>query len=301
LRKLAAISAAVLLALAGLLLAARHLAVRGMEALIQVHPQGSRTPAALGLRYDSLEVKSGPRTLRAYFVPAADPGAPALLVYHGNGESISSWVPALRVLHDGGISAMVFDYSGFGRSDGAATLDNLLADGVAAWESFRSRLPAEARACAYGLSLGTAIVVADAPRLSPPPDCVALSGAFTSARDVAVRFGRVPRWAAWILPDVLDTERGAALVPSPLLVEHGDEDEMFPVEMARRIAATKPGARLAIVPGMRHADPVARPTEREWRPVIDFVREGATGVAERSSSSDPGSRPGPAPLPPGPR
>jgi alpha-beta hydrolase superfamily lysophospholipase len=270
-RRLAAISAAVLILLAGLLLGARHLAVRGLESLIHVHPQGSRTPATVGLRYDALEVKSGPRTLRAFFVPAGDPRAPALLVYHGNGESISSWVPALRVLHDGGVSAMVFDYSGFGKSDGAATLENLLADGIAAWESFRSRVPAEARACAYGLSLGTAIVVADAPRLSPPPDCVALSGAFTSAREVAVRFGRVPAWAAWILPDVLDTERGAALLSPPLLVEHGDKDELFPVEMAQRIAARKPGARLAIVPGMRHADPVARPTEREWRPVIDFV------------------------------
>jgi uncharacterized protein len=300
-RRIAAVAAAAALVAAVGLFAVRHVAAHRVQAMIRVHPQGSRTPATLGLRYDAVDVKSGPRTLRAFFVSAEDPRAPALLVYHGNGESISSWVPALRVLHDGGVSTMVFDYSGFGKSDGPATIENLLDDGIAAWQVFRARVPRDARACAYGLSLGTAILVADAPRLAPAPDCVALSGAFTSTREVAVRFRRVPAWAAWLLPDALDTERGAALIPSPLLVEHGEEDELFPVEMARRIAARKPGARLAIVPGMHHADPIVRPTDREWRPVIEFVREGATGALESSASSGQGSRPAPAPPPPAPR
>ena len=300
-RKLAAVAAALALALAASVVATRFVAAHRVQAMIRVHPQGSRTPATLGMRYDEVDVKSGPRTLRAFFVPAEDPRAPALLVYHGNGESISSWVPALRVLHDGGVSAMVFDYSGFGKSDGRATVDNLLADGIAAWSAFRGRLPQATRACAYGLSLGTGVLVADAPSLSPAPDCVVLSGAFTSVREVAVRARRVPAWISWLLPDAFDTERGAARVPSPLLVEHGELDELFPVEMARRIAARKPGARLAVVPGMHHADPVARPTEREWRPVIEFVRESARGVAESSASSGSRSRPDPAPPPPGPR
>ena len=300
-RKIAALVVAAALVAAAGLFAARHVAARRVQAHMRVHPQGSRTPATLGLRYDAVDVKSGPRTLRAFFVPADDARAPALLVYHGNGESISSWVPALRVLHDGGLSAMVFDYSGFGNSDGAPTVENLLADGIAAWNAFSARLPQGTRACAYGLSLGTAIVVSDAPRLSPAPDCIALSGAFTSIREVAVRSRGVPAWISWALPDALDTERRVALVASPLLVEHGELDELFPVEMARRIAARKPGARLTIVPGMRHADPVVRPTEREWRPVIEFVREGATGVAESRASSGPGSRPDPATPQPAPR
>lgn len=300
-RRIAALVAAAALVVAAGLLAARQIAARRVEAHFRVHPQGSRTPATLGLRYDAVDVKSGPRTLRAFFVPADDARAPALLVYHGNGESISGWVPALRLLHDGGVAAMVFDYSGFGNSDGPATIENLLADGVAAWNAFHQRLPQGTRACAYGLSLGTAIVVSDAPRLSPAPDCIALSGAFTSIREVAVRSGGAPAWISWAFPDALDTERRVALVASPLLVEHGEEDEVFPVEMARRIAARKPGSRLAIVPGMHHGDPVVRPTDREWRPVIDFVRDESTAAAKLPASSGPGFRPAPATPPPDPR
>jgi uncharacterized protein len=278
-RKLA-IAAAVVALLGGGIAAGRRAAVREAASFIQVRKQGPRTPASVGLAYDAVQLESGGRTLHGFFVPAQDPRAPALLVYHGNGESISSWVLALKVLHDAGVTAMVFDYSGFGNSDGPATLENLRDDGLAAWADFRARLAPDARACAYGLSLGSAVLLDDAPHLRPPPDCVAVSGAFTSGRDVAVLQGRLPRWAAWLWPDVLDSERSVALLRTPLLIQHGERDETFPLEMARRLQAARPGAQLVVVPGMRHADPVAHPSDREWAQVVEFVR-GPEAAASR--------------------
>ena len=47
---------------------------------------------------------------------------------------------------------------------------------------------------------------------------------------------------------------------------------MFPPAWAEKLAAAHPGAEVAIVPGMHHADPVAHPSEAVWAPVIRFVK-----------------------------
>ena len=138
-----------------------------------------------------------------------------------NGETISGWVPALGVLHQAGLTAMVFDYSGFGDSQGPPTIENLRQDGRAAWAAFRGALPTGTRACAYGLSLGSAILLTDAAELQPAPDCIAVSGVFPSSLEIWMSNGRAPKWAKWFLPDPLDSESAARNVRSPLLVEQG--------------------------------------------------------------------------------
>src|SRR5579859_75920 len=108
------------LCVAAAVVGARAYAVHLLEEeMIKVHPEGPRTPGARGLVYEDLDFHSGGRTLRSFYVPA---DGPALLIFHGNGEAISGWVDALKILHDAGIAAMVFDYSGFGSSDGEPTL-----------------------------------------------------------------------------------------------------------------------------------------------------------------------------------
>src|SRR5881398_2820324 len=105
-----------LLVVVGLGFGGRSYILYKMEAgLIRVHPKGARTPEGRGLPYESLSVHSGDRALPAFYVPADGPG---LLIFHGNGEAISGWVDALKILHDAGIAAMVFDYTGFGGAQG---------------------------------------------------------------------------------------------------------------------------------------------------------------------------------------
>ncbi len=249
---------------------ARLFLVRQLEErMIKVHGKGSRTPQARGLVYDQIPIASGDHKLDSFYVPADGPG---LLIFHGNAEAISGWVDALKILHDAGIAAMVFDYSGFGGSGGAPTLGNFHEDGLAAWRAFRLRLPAATRACAYGLSLGSGVLLEVASELSPPPDCVAVSGAFLSVRAAAVQSGRLEKWQSYLIPDLLDSLDNAALLHAPLLVEHGALDELFPVAWASKLAKAHPGAQLEIVPGMHHADPVAHPSEASWGPVIRFVK-----------------------------
>ena len=267
-----ALAAAAALLVAAVLISRPFAIARFERGMLKPHGPGSRTPAARGLSFEELRIPSGDRVLRAFYVPAEGMAPPALLIFHGNGEAISGWVDALKLLHDDGVTAMVFDYSGFGASSGTPTLAHFHEDAIAAWHTFRTRLPVGTRACAYGLSLGTGVLLEAARDLVPPPDCVAISGAFTSARDAAVDLHRLPRWAAPFFPDLLDNVGNAARLQAPLLVEHGERDELFPVTSARRIAAASPGARLAIIPGMKHADPVVHPGEAAWGPVVEHVK-----------------------------
>src|SRR3954462_1759949 len=131
-RKIAALLTLVALAFLG----ARLYLLRRLEhRLIKTHRQGPRTPQARGFAYESIDVHSGDRTLRSFYVPADGPG---LLIFHGNGEGISGGLDAIRSLHEGGGAAMVFDYSGFGGSGGEPTLAHFHEDGIAAWRAFRT-------------------------------------------------------------------------------------------------------------------------------------------------------------------
>jgi len=250
---------------------ARLYATRTLERrMISVHKQGPRTPATRGMVFEEPPVDSEGRALHAFYVPA---DGPALLIFHGNGESISGWVDALALLHKANIAAMVFDYSGFGNSPGEPTLANFHADALAAWHTFRVRVPAGTRACALGFSLGSGVLLDAAAELEPKPDCIAVAGAFLSVRKAAVQRGALPALAQWILPDALDSLENVEHVRQPLLVEHGALDEMFPPSWAAQLAKAHPGgAQVVIVPGMHHPDLVAHPSDAAWNPVIDFVR-----------------------------
>jgi fermentation-respiration switch protein FrsA (DUF1100 family) len=268
-----------LIVIAAAFVGGRMYLLRRMEMdLIKVHRLGQRTPAARGLLFEELPIDSGGRALRSFYVPA---DGPSLLIFHGNDEAISSWVDALELLHRAGVAAMVFDYSGFGASQGEPTLAHFHEDGLAAWHAFRVRAPAGERACAYGLSLGSGVLLEVASELSPPPDCVAVSGAFLSARAAAVHLGEWPRWASWLLPDALDSLENVRELRAPLLVEQGSEDGMVPVAWAAKLAGAHPGAEVAIVKGMHHGDPVAHPSEASWGPVIRFVKSAAAPSALR--------------------
>ena len=260
----------VILASLALVFAVREGVRYGLPGHLKVHPQGARTPGTLGLKYEAFTFESRGRALQAFFVPA---DGPALLIFHGNGESISGWVPALRLLHDGGVAAMVFDYGGFGNSQGKPGFAQLHADGLAAWQAFRARLSPGQRACAYGLSLGTGVLLDVAAELSPAPDCVALSGAFLSLRDAAGRLGGYPDLAVRVfMPDVFDNLEHIAQVQSPLLIEHGSEDELFPPAWAQRLKDANARAEVVIIPGMHHGDPVVHPSAQAWDPVLRLVR-----------------------------
>ena len=240
--------------------------------MLHARPQSTRTPAEYGAPYEELQFQSGDRALKAFYVapPAAEKKS-AVLIFHGNDESIASWSPVQGYLYQHGLGSMVFDYSGFGHSEGTATIDHALADGVAAWNEFKAKLPANTRACGYGLSLGSGVLLEDAAKFAAPPDCLVIYGAYTSALGAGVRTHVLPAFCAPLLPDALESVKNAAHLPAPLLVLHGDHDEKFPVEDGRAVAEAA-HAEFIVLPGFTHAQPLIKPDDAGWRDAMAFVR-----------------------------
>ena len=237
-----------------------------------VVPNGPETPATFGAPYEAIAIASGDRKLDAVLVRAAADTAPALLIFHGTAEAVSYWADAQALLYRHGVTSMVFDYSGFGRSTGRPSAANLEQDADAAYAEFARRVGARARRYVMGYSLGTGVVFDAVARFTPKPAGVVFAASYSSARDGAVAFGLIPRWATFLLPDLWNNVRDTRNLTQPLLVMQSDADQLFPLSMAKAVydAATVP-KHMVVLHGYRHEDGHQHPTDDYWAPVVRFM------------------------------
>ena len=238
-------------------------------------PNGPDTPQSYGAPFERLIIASGDRQLDATLVHAESDSAPALLIFHGTAEAVSYWADTQALLRRHGVTSMVFDYSGFGNSTGRATAAHLEEDADSAYAVFIRRIGPTTRPYVLGYSLGTGIVFDAVQRWTPQPAGVVFAASYSSAREGAVAFGLVPRWATFLLPDLWNNVRDARNLRQPLLVLQSDADQLFPVSMAKAVfdAATVP-KEMVVLRGYRHEDGHRRPTDEFWKPVVRFLQTG---------------------------
>ncbi len=264
------------LLLAGLGLFARQLAVHELEVEgIEVKALGRENPMDFGVPFQTLALPMQGRVLQARLVAADQPTAHAVLIFHGNGESISDWARVQAHLHDAGIASMVFDYSGFGSSTGTPSVVHLHEDARAAYRAFVAQWPQARARYVLGHSLGNAVMLEVLPELRPALAGVVVHAGFTSAREMATRTGLASPWLAQLLPDLWDSETAMVRRGPPMLVMHSDADEVIPPQMGQRLADAA-GARAHFVGlrGFRHDSLYQDVAAEQWQPIIDFIRGG---------------------------
>jgi len=197
--------------------------------------------------------------------------APVLLWAHGNGGNLVGRAPHAQVLADEGLSVFVFDYRGYGRSEGNPNEAGIYVDMEAAYEFLvQERGIAAERIILLGRSLGSA----PAARLSTmvPHAGVVLVSPLPSARRMARRmFGGLPIdvFATADFP-VVDW---VAQRSTPLLIFHGDRDEVIPLAYGREVfeAAADP-KELVMLAGAGHNDVLAAGGRRYLDPLVEFAR-----------------------------
>lgn len=234
------------------------------------------TPADAGLVYEDVffEAENGP-TLHGWFIPGSQPVT--VLWFHGNAGNIGSRVPWIRELHAAtGYSIFVFDYRGYGRSEGQPSEHGLYRDAAAALAHVRADARVERdRIVYFGRSLGSAVAVELATR--HPPLALVLETPFPSLRWLA---HEVYPWlpvARW-LHERYGTEQRARQIDVPSLVIHGERDEIMSVEGSRRVAGALAGAvELYIVPGAHHNDIPTVAGAGYYRRLIAFVDRALAG------------------------
>jgi fermentation-respiration switch protein FrsA (DUF1100 family) len=215
-------------------------------------PAGDWQPAGLAVEDAWFSARDGTR-LHGWYVPHPQPRA-VVLFCHGNGGNVALWADVLRILHDRmGVTAMGFDYRGYGRSEGTPSEAGVLADARAArtWLAQRTGI-AENQVVLMGRSLGGAVAVdlaVDGAR------GLVLESTFISMPEVG--HATMP----WLPVRLLMQTQFNSLAKigsyhGPLLQSHGTSDRLIPYAMGRQLfaAANEPKVFIAI-PGGEHNDP----------------------------------------------
>jgi len=202
--------------------------------------------------------------------PGADPGRPAAVFFHGNGENLETMRQAgLFPLLDGlDVPYLASDYPGYGRSSGEPSEAGLMATGEAALARLAVDAPGRPLVVA-GWSLGAAVAVELAARHPRQVAGVVLLSPWSRLADVAaVHFpGPLVRPA---LGHRYDSLAAARRVEVPALVVHGADDRIIPVEQGRRVAEALAGeVRWVPVAGAGHNDLLAR--QQVWDELRRFI------------------------------
>jgi len=170
-------------------------------------------------------------TLVAWYVPAKN-GHPLILYFHGNGGALADRVPRFRSLLASGYGLLAISYRGYGGSTGSPTQKGLMEDAETAYLEARARGYDGDRIVLMGESLGTGVAIALA--ATHEAAALVLDSPYSSAVEVAAaHYAIFP--VNWLMFDRFRSDLAIGGVHIPVLVVHGDEDEVIPIGLARRL------------------------------------------------------------------
>jgi len=182
----------------------------------------------------------------AWLLPARrrEGGAAPLIVFaHGNGELIDHWAREFETARDWGAAVLLVEYPGYGRSAGRPSQGSITRAFVAAydWAVSQPRIDGD-RVIGWGRSLGGGAICALARERTLR--ALVLESTFTSVRSMAARFG-LP---AFLVRDPFDNRSVVAAFAGPILLLHGEHDEVIAADHARALHAAAPASELHLAP-----------------------------------------------------
>jgi uncharacterized protein len=217
-----------------------------------VYPDGIWNPP--GLEFEDAWFASADGTkLHGWYVPNPHPRA-VVLIAHGNAGNLSHRYELLQELARMGVSSMIFDYRGYGRSAGVPSEEGILADARAArrWLARKAGVN-ENEIVLMGESLGGGVMVDLASR--DGARALVLENAFTSLPDVAAfHYPWLP--VRTLMRTRMDSAAKIGKFRGPLLQVHGDADTIIPFAIGQRLhAAANEPKTFVTIPGGDHNDP----------------------------------------------
>ncbi|MEM7229281.1 MAG: alpha/beta fold hydrolase [Planctomycetota bacterium] len=262
----------------------------GIAERLFYHPDRAELDPPAEHRAEVFHVELDGRSIEGWFLHAAgidSRNAPTIFHVHGNAGNIDSHLGFVDHLPAYGFNVVMFDYRGYGGSDGRAWSRNgLIADTTAVLAAIRQRDDIDPdRIGMYGQSLGGAIglnVMAEDGGLR----CAVIESAFTSWREIASNAvgGDPPAWYGRGLARVLIKDHARPVdaigwIEAPILLLHGTADRVIPMSHSVRLHNAAQNAELLTGNGGRHN------TLRGSHPELDdamiaFFREHLGEVAE---------------------
>lgn len=174
------------------------------------------------------------------------------ILSHGIGGNMSWYLHLTRLLMDGKTSVLMYDSRGFGRSDGSATIEGMLTDGIYAYDYVAQRLKIPQNEIIFvGQSLATGVACYVSERR--PCAGLILVSPYASLRtrvaEIVPFFGLFPEW--YIAENGMDNRPILAKQHPPVLLIAGTKDKMLPLNQAQDLfaCAIEPKQLIAVVDG----------------------------------------------------
>jgi uncharacterized protein len=217
------------------------------------------------------KVSSAPVRLHGLWHAADRPeGAPVLLYLHGARWNVSGSAPRIRRMQQLGFSVLAIDYRGFGKSTpGLPSEEMAYEDARAAWDWLAAHYP-ERQRYIFGHSLGGAVAIDLAAAVADERGTI-VEGTFTSIPDVAssMKWGWLP--IGPLITQRFESIRKVAKVGSPLLVVHGENDNLIKSDLGRKLFEAAQGSkRFLLVEGGSHHSTMAIGQSRYREALSDF-------------------------------
>lgn len=258
------------------------------------------SPTELGLVYEDIVFASSDGTrLHGWLLFAR--GEPrntkgTVIHFHGNTRNISHHIQYVKWLPPHGFNVFLFDYRGYGESNGHPEPKGLEADGVAAIEYLRSRADLDSsRLVVFGQSLGGTYALSSLSKAGiRGVRAVVVEGAFPSHRAIArekIEPYWMPDWMKdFIIQIFIGTDGDAATAVQqleiPLLVIHGTDDRVVPIEHAERLCRMALGPKcLWRVPSGRHLDTFIERNEYRQQ-LVTYLENQLIGNEQKPSNCD---------------
>lgn len=191
------------------------------------------TPGELELDFEDVTfTNSGGLRLNGWYVPAKDSEF-TVLFCHGNGGNIAHRLDSINIFHSLGLSCFIFDYRGYGNSEGKPSEEGTYLDAGAAykWLTEKRNVPPN-HIIIFGRSLGGCIAAQLAGKVRAGG--LVVESAFTSYADIGQKFyPYMPvRWFARFSYRTIDYIRD---VRCPLMLIYSRNDEIVPFEFGAKL------------------------------------------------------------------
>jgi hypothetical protein len=196
------------------------------------------TPQHIGLAFEDVELVTEDKVrLHGWFIPSENARG-TLLFFHGNAGNISHRLDSIAIFNRMRLNVFIFDYRGYGQSQGRVTETGTYRDAEAAWSYLIETRGIDAsKIIVFGRSLGSSIAAWLARQ--HPPAVLILESSFSSVPSMAQRlYPFLP--VKWLATFSYDTRQYVSEITCPLLVVHSKNDTIIPYAEGRLVFDAAP-------------------------------------------------------------
>ena len=197
------------------------------------YPEGFWEPVSVGVPAQDIYFDSEDGVkLHGWFIPAPNAVA-TLLWFHGNAGNLSHRLDNIQRLAPLNLNIFIFDYRGYGRSEGEPNEQGIYKDSKAAYKTVLGLNTVSVDTLfLFGRSLGGICAVETA--LDHLARGLILESVFTSASDMSRQvFPLIP--LGWAIRSKLDAIGKIPHLTLPKLFLHGTRDEVVPYDLGRKL------------------------------------------------------------------